>query len=89
MLIEAQVMSLNFRSTSNGERIYAVFKTIDGNEVGIWAPADHAALQGLRSGDTVSLRRSHQGHLHLAPQPLTYLSQLGIFALLNRSWRLI
>jgi hypothetical protein len=89
MLIEAQVILLKHCSTALGQRLYAVFETIDGRQLGVWVPADCAAVSLLRVGDTVSLKRDTQGRLHLAPQPLSYATNLGIFALLKNLWRLV
>lgn len=87
-LIEAEVISLTSRSTARGDRIYAVFKAVDGSTLGFWSQADHPALQGLRVGDPVTLKRNSKGHLYLAFQPVSYASGIGIFALLQRPWRL-
>jgi hypothetical protein len=88
-LIEAQVTSLTTRATALGDRIYAVFKAVDGSTLGFWSHADHPALRTLRVGDTVTLKRDAKGHLSLAPQPASYANRTGIFALLQRPWRLI
>lgn len=88
-LVEAQVISLTPRTTALGDRIYAVFRAVDGSVLGFWSNADHPALRTLRVGDTVSLKRDAKGHLHLAPQPESYANRIGIFALLQRPWRLL
>lgn len=88
-LIEARVTSLTTRTTSLGDRTYAIFEAVDGSTLGFWSHADHPALVTLRVGDTVALKRKANGHLTLAPQPVSYTSRVGIFALLQRLWRLI
>ncbi|MEB3212660.1 MAG: hypothetical protein VKL39_14970 [Leptolyngbyaceae bacterium] len=88
-LIDAQVTSLTVRATDLGDRMYAVFKTMDGSLLGFWSDADHPALRTLRVGDTVALKRNAKGHLTLAPQPAANTNATGIFALLLRPWRLL
>lgn len=87
-LIEARVTSLTTRATTLGDRTYAVFEAVDGSVLGFWSRADHPALQTLRVNDTVSLMRKANGHLSLAPQPVSYANRVGIFALIQRLWRL-
>lgn len=63
--VEAQVKLIKTKATSLGQRTYVVFTTVDGRDVGIWAPADHQQLLQLQEGDQVYLRRDARGHYHL------------------------
>ncbi|MEM7769665.1 MAG: hypothetical protein AAF327_04045 [Cyanobacteria bacterium P01_A01_bin.37] len=87
--VEARVKSCTAHDTASGDRIYAVFKAVDGSTLGLWSHADHPALRTLRVGDTVVLTRNSKGHLKLASQPASRANLIGIFALLLRPWRLI
>lgn len=87
--IEAQVTSITVRTTALGDRTYAVFKAMDGSILGFWSHADHPALQALRVGDTVALKRKPNGHLSLASPSVSPANWIGSLALLQRLWRLI
>lgn len=87
--VNAQVTSLTVRATALGDRTYAVFETVDGSMLGFWSRADHPALQALHIGDTVVLKRKPNGHLSLASPSVFLANPVGIFALLQRLWRLI
>jgi hypothetical protein len=88
-LIEARVKSFTAHDTASGDRIYAVFTAVDGSILGLWSHADHPALKHLRIGDRVLLKRNLNGHLSLAAQPVSFANRIGIFALLQRLWRLL
>jgi hypothetical protein len=94
---QAHLTSLKRLTTPLGQRIYAVFKTVEGSEVGIWTSANHKILAALKMGDVVFLKRNAQGHLELAPtslfsgQPMSNLAQFLAFLqhFLQHHWRLL
>lgn len=89
MWLEAQVISIQWRSTPRGQRLYTVFKGVDGSEMGIWTTGNYRNLRNLQLGDTVILKRNSSGCLCLAPLSLSLLARVGLFALRNKYWRLI
>jgi len=63
--IDAHVISLTTHATALGDRTYAVFKAVDGTEIGFWSYAEHPVLKPLRIGDQISLKRNDNGRLRL------------------------
>jgi hypothetical protein len=64
-LVSARVKSILPKVTRSGSRLYAVFVTDEGQELGLWAPADHSMLSTLHSGDQVLFSRDVKGSHHL------------------------
>lgn len=89
MWIEAETVSIKRYATARGERLYAVFRSKDGSQMGIWSPLGHPHLRRLHLGDRVILQRSASGRLGLVPQPQALLAQVGLWLLRNRYWQLI
>ncbi len=54
-IVEAELISIEFFSTPRGERLYALFHTIEGKPIGIWTAADDS-ISYLNSGDRVLFR---------------------------------
>lgn len=88
-LVKAHVALLSIHSTTLGDRIYAVFNTIDGSTLGLWSDSQHPILRTLRVGDAVMLKRNAKGHLSLASQPTANANPIGMFNPLQRLWRLL
>jgi hypothetical protein len=66
MLLRAQLISLNTHLTQRGQRLYAVFESPDGDQVGLWTLADHPSLARSQVGDYVWFEQDERGSLHLA-----------------------
>ncbi|MGK7887739.1 MAG: hypothetical protein AB4042_00295 [Leptolyngbyaceae cyanobacterium] len=83
--IPAQVKALACRTTDLGNRIYAVFNTVDGATLGFWDHADHPVLRSLNIGDSITLYRKPNGHLTLLP-PTQPKANQGLMTTLKRLW---
>ena len=97
-LVAARVTALTPRSTALGDRIYAVFKTVDGSTLGFWACAEHPVLRSLRVGDAIALTRKTNGRLSFPSSQSVSNAHVraqhgaqpaSILVLLQRLWRLI
>ena len=96
-LVAARMTALTSCLMALGDRIYAVFKTVDGSTLGFWACAEHPVLRSLRVGDAIALTRKPNGRLSFPSQSVSNahvhaqhgVQPAGIFVLLQRLWRLI
>lgn len=84
-LTKAQVISLKFCSTRQGDRVYTVFKMLDGQELGLWRAAS-PDIDRLSIGDWVTLKRD-RSHWLILPVP-SRLSSSGFPSRLKPAWQL-
>ncbi|MBE9077085.1 hypothetical protein IQ241_07205 [Romeria aff. gracilis LEGE 07310] len=86
MLTEAQVVSLKFCPTRRGDRVYTVFKTVDGQELGLWRAAS-PDIGRLSIGDRVALKRDRGGHWQIVSKRSSPI-QTGFYSRLWPTWQL-